>query len=119
MRTLFDLQPKSRLERAFEEFHRANPAVYELFKSFTFKVIHRGFKHFSADMVLHRIRWYRAIETTGDTFKLNNNFLAYYARKFMEEHPEHVGFFRTRKVRRPVAFDDTNRTQGSVVHGHR
>jgi hypothetical protein len=31
------------------------------------------------------------------SFKLNNNYHAFYARSFMEIYPEHDGFFRTRR----------------------
>lgn len=87
----------SKLEQGFSDFHTENPQVYELFKRFTFEVIRRGHQHYSADAVIHRIRWETGIKTTGDERKINNNHVARYARMFMEEHPEYRGFFRTRK----------------------
>ena len=53
----------------------------------------------SADALLHRIRWEVAVNTTGDDFKINNDFAALYARKFREQYPEHAGFFETRERR--------------------
>lgn len=93
-------EPNSPLERAFEDYHRANPQVYELFKQFTFEVIRSGRRHFSADAVLHRIRWEAAVKTTdSEGFKINNNYAAFYARKFMKDFPQYEGFFRTRRRR--------------------
>jgi len=89
----------SRIERRFWAFHEENPRVYELFQYFTFTLIQRGWKHHSSDAVLHRIRWQTAIETTDPQFKINDHYSAYYARLFMRDHPEHVGFFRTRELR--------------------
>ncbi len=83
----------------FEKFHKENPHVYELFNWFTLELIRAGVKHSGSEMVLGRIRWETTINTTGDRFKINQNYAAYYARKFMEDFPEYAGFFRTRKTR--------------------
>ena len=79
------------------EFHRENPEVYELFKRFAFEAA-RVRDHYSSDAIVHRIRWYTAIETQDHTadFKINNNWTPYYGRLFMVDFPEHEGFFRTR-----------------------
>ena len=86
-------------EAKFWDYHADNPRVYELIKSFTFKVIATGKKHFSIQGVIERVRWETSIETLGDDYKLNNNFGPYYARLFMDDFPEHAGFFRTRAMR--------------------
>ena len=81
-----------------ERFHRDNPRVYEMFKRFAFEVIQAGYSHYSADAIFHRIRWHVNIETrSADDFKLNDHFTAPYSRMFMEDHPAHEGFFRTRR----------------------
>ncbi len=82
-----------------------NPEVWALFKRFTFELINAGHRHGSSDMILHRIRWETAVKPTrngqaqGRDLKLNNNWTAFLARKFHEDHPEHIGFFRTRQTR--------------------
>lgn len=86
------------LEQRFEKFNTNNPKVYYLFKRFTMQAINRGAKKMGAQMIIERIRWYTSVETTGDIFKINNDYAAYYARLFMREHPQHDGFFRTRTV---------------------
>lgn len=83
---------------AFIEFERKNPHVRELFDQFAMQGIMQGRMNFGARMVWERIRWFTAIETTDLEFKVNNNFIAYYSRLFMIEHPEHGDFFRTRRI---------------------
>ena len=82
-----------------KEFHKAHPEVWELFKKFTFEMIGKGFKHYGAQHgIFSRIRW--EIDAGGDgsgEFKINNNYSAFYARRFMKTYPEHDGFFRTRE----------------------
>jgi len=80
----------------FQEYHEANPKVYELFCKFTNQVINRGFKNFSAESIINQIRWFTSIETTGDVFKINDHYKPHYSRKFMKDNPQHEGFFRTR-----------------------
>ena len=80
------------------EFHNQNQDVWRLFCGFTFDLIGLGYKNYSAKAVFERIRWEK--DTGGDgvnQFKLNNNYTAFYARRFMKVYPEHDGFFRTRE----------------------
>lgn len=86
----------SHLQEQFNEFHKKNPQVYEMFRRFTYQAIDAGRKDFGAKCVVERIRWSSMVETTGDTFKINNNFTSFYARMFMDSHPEHYGLFQTR-----------------------
>lgn len=102
----FDLfDASSPLESAFQDFHEANPGVYRLFDRFTRQLLTRGVSRYSADAILHRIRWETAI-TTGDEFKINNNFSAYYARLWLRNNPEHSGFFVLRSLRAETATDE-------------
>jgi len=95
--------PETRLEELgleFARYHAANPQVWRLFVRFTTDLIRRGFEHYSADAVLHRIRWHTDVETRSpEEFKINNNYTAEYARMFHQLYPEHAGFFRTRRRR--------------------
>jgi hypothetical protein len=93
-----DNQPLNWQQR-FELYDKENPHVYELVKKYTFEAIASGQKHFSMASIIERIRWFTEIETTGDPFKINQNYQTYYGRKFMQEFPQHEGFFRTRKLR--------------------
>jgi hypothetical protein len=87
-------------ERRFAEFDSAFPEVWELFKQFTFECIAEQLSRYSADAVLHRIRWEtKSAIDDGSRFKINNNYSAMYSRKFREMYPEYAGFFRTRVAR--------------------
>ena len=86
------------IDRCAEAFSAKHPKVNKLFVAFTKEVIDRGFKHYSVKAVFERIRWETdQADTDGkSTFKLNNNYTAWYARRFMKAFPEYDGFFRTR-----------------------
>jgi hypothetical protein len=100
--------PKSHLERKFKQYHSDNPQVFNMFSLFTREAIDKGHPHMSADMIAHRIRWEVAMGTIERNdenpdkptlkLKIGNNYIAYYARLWMERNPSHKGFFRTRKV---------------------
>jgi len=90
----------------FAAIDAANPQIWELFQRFTFHMIRRGFSHYSARAVIHRVRWETATPLEdGTQFKINNNWSPFYARKFHKTYPEHDGFFRNRASRadeRPI-----------------
>lgn len=71
--------------------------VLTLFESLTLKVIASGFSHYSADAILHRIRWEQHIERGNRDFTVNNNWAAPLARWFMAIHTIHAGFFELRR----------------------
>jgi hypothetical protein len=83
---------------AFDQWLRDNPHMWELFERYTLKVIEAGHKHYSADAICHRIRWHVQVDTQDASgFKINNNHVAYLARRFERRHPQYVGFFRMRE----------------------
>lgn len=85
------------LQAAVTAFHKAHPFVWTLFDRFTRNRISLGFENYSAKAVFERIRWETDQAETGESeFKLNNNFPAFYARRWMKMNPKHKGFFRTR-----------------------
>jgi hypothetical protein len=83
---------------AWKAFHEANPRVWELFLRYSSELIYAGVPRYSADAILHRIRWHFAIETRHGEIKINNNFAAYYARLFAERNPQLAAFFETRRL---------------------
>lgn len=80
----------------WRRFHALNPRVYALFAQFAGEARAAGLTRFSADAILHRIRWFVAVETRGDTFKLNNDWAAYYARQLIADDPSFGTFFELR-----------------------
>lgn len=93
------MQTTTQLQKAFKGFHKDNPEVYQYFMNFTLEVITKGFKQYSADAIMHRVRWETNVVTNDTKYKINNNHISYYARKFVEDFPEHKGFFNFRVLR--------------------
>ena len=87
-----DLEHRSK----FFEFHDENPHVFKLWEEITFKAIKRGYKHIGAALIRELIRWESGITTTDPEYKMPNQWTPYYARLFMQKHPEYAGLFRTR-----------------------
>ena len=80
----------------FDLYHAENPHIYQIFERFTLEVIRSGRKNFGIGAIAERCRWYSAIESIGDPFKINNNYRAFYARLFEAKNPQYAGFFRKR-----------------------
>lgn len=70
--------------------------VCTLFEKLALEVFSRGWEHYSARAILHRIRWHYEIEVGERGFKANNNWTPALARWFMKLHPETGDFFHTR-----------------------
>lgn len=86
---------------SFKAFHRENPDVYQLFKELALQLKQVGKTRYSAWPIINAIRWEKDIRTrTNDKFKLNNNFIALYARLLMTELPETFkDFFSLREMK--------------------
>lgn len=91
-RTLYD---------AWLAYHRATPDIYATICRFADEAIRSGREHLSIGMLSERLRWYTTVEARGrvDGFKLNNNYRAFYARLWLQDHPERPDFFETRRQR--------------------
>lgn len=85
------------LAARFDEYDESNPHVWQLFKQFTREAYNAGHGRFSAQAIIERIRWKTSVETRGGDFKINNDFVACYARKFHRDFPHLDGFFSTRE----------------------
>lgn len=89
------------IEERFCAFDDANPSVWKAFERHALALINAGRRHYSADGILHVIRFHVALathNTDGDGFKLNNDYSSRYARKFATAHPEHAEFFEQRRL---------------------
>ena len=83
-------------QHEFEEFNAENPQVYEELVALARQLKEFGHSQYSIKGLWEVLRHRRALETTGNEFKLNNNFTAPYARRIMEQEPDLVDFFGTR-----------------------
>ena len=95
---LFDGYTETVLAK-FKEFHLANPAVYDEFRKLAIAIKNTGRAHYSAEIIINTIRWHRDLQTTGEVFKLNNDFKPLYARLLAYQFPEFLEFFEFRKIR--------------------
>lgn len=85
------------MQETFEDFHSANPHVYEYLREYALMVKRTG-RRIGMKALFERLRWDYMVSTTSSTgFKLNNNYTAFYARLLMETEPALRGFFETRE----------------------
>jgi hypothetical protein len=95
-----DLFIKS-IEEKFNAFDRKNPHVYEKFKKYAFELIQAGKNVVPHILIMQRLRWDYYVQTTDDNspFKINNDYVAYYGRKFVRQFPEYTHKFRFRMLK--------------------
>jgi hypothetical protein len=85
-------------KREFWEWHKANPMVWEYFERFSLEAVRRGRKKVSHWLIVNRIRWEVYLETTGEDFKISNDYIAFYARLWRARYPEHKELFNIKKM---------------------
>lgn len=81
------------LTERFDDYNAANPHVYDMFVKYTKTAIEAGQKRYSAWAIVNRMRWESDIVTKGDKFKISNDYIALFARKFVADYPMHKDFF--------------------------
>lgn len=81
MATRKDIQAK------FEAFHSRKPWVYEKFCETCDLLISKGIRHSSSTMILEYVKMAHLLQT-GEHVSLPNDFRAYYAKKWRDEHKE-------------------------------
>lgn len=113
MTDLFDWATPE-MVKAFDKFDRENPDVFAAFERLALTAIKKGKTRLSSKLICEVIRWEVFLETSGEEFKINNNYTAFYARKFMDRHPEHGKCFETRRSKADRKF--TNNPQSPVTY---
>lgn len=95
----FSFPFQSPLRDAFEEFHALNPEIYEelVRQARALKAV--GRERYGVKSLFEVIRWHRALTTSGDDLKLNNNHAPFYARLIMARERDLEGFFEIRAQR--------------------
>lgn len=93
---MFPDYPRHVLDK-FKSFHQQNPRVFQDFKSKAFAMRSKRNKY-SAMAIFQAMRWDYDLQTSGDPFKINNDFIPIYARLLVYHHPEFETFFEFRKV---------------------
>lgn len=95
--TLPAFEPELSIAERFERFHAANPHVYTTLVAMARRLKRHGCHRVGMKMLFERLRWEWFEQTAGDTYKLNNNYTAYYARRIMRRERDLAGFFETRE----------------------
>lgn len=80
------------------EWHRANPDVWRHFERFSMEAVRNGRRKISHWLIVNRIRWEVAIVTSGDDFKISNDYIAFYARLWRALHPAHADLFNIKRM---------------------
>ncbi len=83
----------------FDRFDKQNPKVYRKFKKYARKMYKNGRRRYSAWSIINAIRWEADFTTRGNKFKINNNFIAHFARKLVKEDKAFKGFFALRQLK--------------------
>lgn len=86
------------IQESFEEFHAANPHIYDEIVRMAREWKKVGKKKLGIGMVFEVLRWNTAITTKTQDFKLNNNYRSRYVRLIEEQESDLVGVFRTREL---------------------
>ena len=87
------------LDARFARFHAANPHVFRALESLAMQLYRAGARGFGVKLLVEQLRWQYAIATSGDTFRINNNWPSRYARMLVETHPELRGVIELRELR--------------------
>lgn len=103
METLFDIPlPKRRLsiDERFAIFDAEHPEVYAAFKKVATLLYNRGQRRYSADGVLHIVRFRFDVNRERDeSRKINNDFSSRFSRKLAAEDERFADFFEMRKLK--------------------
>lgn len=82
-------------QAGFDRHLKKHPEIYALFEHYALQAAQLRSKY-SARGIFHRMRWHSMVGEKDSFYKINNNWSPYYAKKFMDEHPQYQGFFDTR-----------------------
>lgn len=96
---------KTTLEEKYNDWVIENIHVYDLFCKFTLQAIQAGVKKISHWLIVNRIRWEVEIETKAVNpedfkYKISNDYIAFMARDFIKDYPEHSEIFNIKQMKR-------------------
>jgi|SRR6516165_851451 len=89
----------TRLYNDWLEFHAANPQIYELYCKYVDRAIVRGFKKYSSTTIWGVMCMDLDLAKEAGAKRISalpKKYCAYYARYWMEQHPEYPNFFKKR-----------------------
>lgn len=86
--------PAQTVDAFFDNFNRE---IWEAFETFALQSVSAR-KKVGAKAIMERIRWEVEIEHRG-SFKVSNNWTAYYARLFALKYPQAADYFTFKEVK--------------------
>ena len=111
MTALFECVDAGLVER-FNAYHAAHPDVFRAFVRHAKEMRATGRRRYSQWTIVQAIRWSHDLQQSGASFKINNDFIALYARLMIHEYPDFAGFFELREMRetgRRVSHEESQR----------
>lgn len=95
----------------FMEYHQANPSVFRQFVRLAHDMRAAGRRRYSQWTIVQAIRWSHDLQGSA-SFKINNDFIALYARLMIHDYPAFAGFFELREMKgtgRRVSLEESRR----------
>lgn len=91
------IRPGQSIQQRFEAFHDLNPWVLRHLEALTTDCVAKGFKRVGIGMLFELLRWRYGEATSGDVFRLNNDFRSRYVRLLIERNARWAPLFETRR----------------------
>lgn len=87
------------IREGFLAFNAENPHIFKAFEQQALRAIEKGRTKISSKLIINWIRWHEYLESSDLNFKINDAYQSYYARYFIEKHPQYGSVFELRKLR--------------------
>lgn len=87
------------IREGFDAFNKQNPHIYDAFEEQVLNAIRKGRNKVSAKLIINWIRWNEFLNSSDLNFKINDAYQSYYARYFVEKHPQYEYIFEFRRLR--------------------
>lgn len=88
------------IEAKFEAFHTANPWVADELEKLADIEYRNGDGKIGIKYLIEVLRWNYRRATTGQPFRISNDYSSRYARLLVQRRPEFANLFETRELRR-------------------
>lgn len=88
------------INERFEAFNAANPWVADELEKLANVELRHGDGRIGIKYLIEVLRWNYRRGTTGQPFRISNDFTSRYARLLVDRRPEFAGLFEMRTIRR-------------------
>ena len=96
---MFSQPQLGEVDKAFWEFHDANPNVYKKLVQMTRDLKAQGHSKVGMQMLFEVIRWKSMLRTKSNDYKMNNNYGSRYARLIMDNEADLKDIYETRRLK--------------------